>query len=54
MINELKSGLTEEARDEADAKVKQTVEGILADIKARGDAAVRDLSRRFDNWSPSI
>ena len=52
MINELKSGLTEEARDEADAKVKQTVEGILADIKARGDAAVRDLSRRFDNWSP--
>ena len=30
-----------------------TVEGILADVEARRDAAVRDLSRKFDNWSPA-
>jgi sulfopropanediol 3-dehydrogenase len=36
----------------ADARVRQTVEEILADIDARKDAAVRDLSQKFDNWSP--
>src|SRR5262249_57190512 len=28
------------------------VEQILAEIDARKDAAVRELSRKFDNWSP--
>jgi sulfopropanediol 3-dehydrogenase len=37
----------------ADAKVRETVEQILVEIDARKDAAVRDLSRKFDNWSPS-
>src|SRR5246127_618528 len=36
----------------ADAKVRETVEQILADIDARKDTAVRELSRKFDNWSP--
>jgi sulfopropanediol 3-dehydrogenase len=36
----------------ADARVRATVEGILADIAARGDAAVRALSEKFDDWSP--
>jgi sulfopropanediol 3-dehydrogenase len=48
----LKRGLDAGAIEEADAKVRATVEGILADIKARGDAAVRDLSEKFDKWSP--
>ncbi len=52
MIEELKAGITEEAREEADLKVRRTVEEILADTKARGDEAVRDLSVRFDNWTP--
>jgi sulfopropanediol 3-dehydrogenase len=39
-------------REEADAKVKATVEAIIADVATRGDAAVRELSQRFDNWSP--
>src|SRR5207302_5647370 len=39
-------------QDEADAKTRATVEAIIADVKARGDAAVRDLSARFDKWSP--
>jgi sulfopropanediol 3-dehydrogenase len=33
-----------------DAKVRATVEEILADIAKRGDAAVRELSQRFDKW----
>jgi sulfopropanediol 3-dehydrogenase len=37
---------------QADAKVRATVEQILADIEARGDDAVRDLSKKFDNWAP--
>ena len=35
-----------------DAKTRATVESILADIEARGDAAVRDLSEKFDHYSP--
>ena len=33
-----------------DAKVRSTVESILADIAARGDAAVREMSAKFDGW----
>lgn len=52
MIQELKTGKTEEEREEADQKVRQTVEGIITDVKARGDTAVRDLSEKFDKWAP--
>lgn len=38
------------ARAEADRQVRATVEGIIADIEARGDEAVRELSRKFDGW----
>ena len=46
----LKRGATAEAKADSDRKVRDTVEGILADIEARGDAAVRDLSIKFDGW----
>jgi sulfopropanediol 3-dehydrogenase len=36
----------------ADAEVRETVETILADIEKRGETAVRELSRKFDNWDP--
>jgi sulfopropanediol 3-dehydrogenase len=39
--------------DTADAKVRETVERIIADVKKRGDIAVRELSQKFDGWSPS-
>ncbi len=52
MIRHLKTAKGAEERAEADTRVRTTVEGILADIEARGDAAVRDLSRKFDNWDP--
>ena len=48
----LKTGLSDDARADADAKVRRTVEEVLADIEARGDAAVREYSERFDGWSP--
>ena len=48
----LKRGMDAGAVEAADAKVRATVEGILDDVKARGDAAIRDLSQKFDNWSP--
>jgi sulfopropanediol 3-dehydrogenase len=50
-IQHLKSGKPAEARAEDDAKVRATVEGILKDIEARGDAAVAELAQRFDGYS---
>ena len=52
MSRTLKSGRSEADRRDDDAKVRRTVEGILSDIEARGDAAVRELSSRFDGWEP--
>jgi sulfopropanediol 3-dehydrogenase len=48
----LKTGISAAAAQEVDARVRSTVEGILADVAARGDAAVRELSQHFDKWSP--
>ena len=50
MAEYLKRGATAEAKAMSDRAVRDTVEGILADIAARGDAAVRELSVRFDRW----
>ncbi|MFC7610300.1 histidinol dehydrogenase [Teichococcus aestuarii] len=52
MIRYLKKGAEAAETAEYDRKVRQTVEGILADVEARGDAAVRELSEKFDKWSP--
>ena len=40
-------------RADDDAKVRITVEAIIKDIEARGDSAVREYSRKFDNWDPA-
>jgi sulfopropanediol 3-dehydrogenase len=52
-ITHLKTAKPEAERAEDDAKVRATVEGVLADIAARGDAAVRELSARFDRYEPA-
>src|SRR6266542_1156372 len=52
MARYLKRGMDAGAIKAADAKVRETVERILAEVEARRDAAVRELSQRFDNWSP--
>ena len=53
MIRYLKRGKDVQVRSEDDAKVRQTVEGIVRDIEVRGDEAVREYSRKFDNWDPA-
>ncbi|MEM9030851.1 MAG: histidinol dehydrogenase [Pseudomonadota bacterium] len=50
MPNYLKRGRDVAARAEDDAKVRAIVESTLADIEKRGDAAVRELSNKFDNF----
>ncbi|MGB1156659.1 MAG: histidinol dehydrogenase [Alphaproteobacteria bacterium] len=48
----LKHGKPDTERAEDDAKTRQSVEATLADIEARGDAAVRELSAKFDGYTP--
>ncbi|MDF3060557.1 MAG: hisD [Microvirga sp.] len=50
MAHWLKRGRDAAAIAEDDARIRATVENILADIQARGDDAVRDLSKKFDGW----
>ena len=51
-IEYLKRGKAEAERAEDEAKVRGTVDAVLADIAARGDAAVRALSAKFDGYEP--
>jgi sulfopropanediol 3-dehydrogenase len=52
MARWLKHGVDADTKQKIDAQVRSTVEGILQDIEGRGDAALRELSERFDKWSP--
>jgi sulfopropanediol 3-dehydrogenase len=49
-MRHLKTGTLPSVRAEQGRAVQTAVEAILEDIEHRGDAAVRDLSIRFDNW----
>jgi len=51
-IQYLKQGKPQSERDRDDAQVRHTVEATLADIETRGDNALRDLSAKFDSYSP--
>ncbi len=53
-VTYLKTAKPQTERVEDDAKVRATVEGVLADIAARGDAAVRELSAKFDRYEPAV
>ena len=52
MARWLKRGMDASAIKAADAKVRETVESILAQVEERKDAAIRELSEKFDKWSP--
>jgi sulfopropanediol 3-dehydrogenase len=52
-IEYLKRGKSDADRAEDDAKTRAVVEATLKDIEIRGDAAVRELSEKFDNYSPA-
>ncbi|MBT8441107.1 MAG: histidinol dehydrogenase, partial [Gammaproteobacteria bacterium] len=53
MIRVMKNGIAADAAEEIDARVRETVENILSDIKQRGDEAVRELSQKFDGYAPA-
>jgi len=52
-IEYLKRGKPAEERAEDDTRTRAVVEAALADIEKRGDTAVRELSEKFDNYSPA-
>ncbi len=52
-IEYLKRGKDQAERAEDDAKTRAVVESTLRDIETNGDAAVRALSEKFDNYSPA-
>ena len=52
MARYLKRGMDASAIKAADANVRETVESILAQVEERKDAAIRELSEKFDKWSP--
>ena len=52
MARHLKTGRTP-AKTSADAKkVRDIVTGIIEDIESRGEAALREISEKFDKWNP--
>jgi len=50
MARWLKNGIDDSERREIDSKVRKTVEDAIADVEQRGDAAIREMSVRFDKW----
>ena len=52
MAKWFKNGKSEKEIVEADSEVRKTVEKILQDVVNKGDEAVRELSKKFDNYSP--
>ena len=48
----LKTGSTDAEKNEDNNSIKSAVEATLSEIEKHGDAAVIELSKRFDNWAP--
>ncbi len=40
------------ATEESDAAIAEKVRGVIKDTRVRGDTAILEYTRRFDNWSP--
>ncbi|MBV0891543.1 histidinol dehydrogenase [Paracoccus sp. Z118] len=51
-ITYLKRGKSDAERDQDDSRTRATVEATLKDIETRGDAAVRELSQKYDGYAP--
>lgn len=52
MIKYLKKGKPAEVKAELNNQVRSTVEQIIQAVEARGEAAVREYSEKFDKWNP--
>src|SRR5579863_5634610 len=53
MPQSLKTSIPAAEVEAANSQVQETVAKLIADVKMRGDAAVRELSKKFDSWSPA-
>lgn len=51
-ITHLKSGKSEAEKSQDNAQTRAVVEATLKEIEERGDAAVRELSAKFDGYTP--
>tara|TARA_B110000037_G_scaffold109797_1_gene127029 strand:+ start:873 stop:2159 length:1287 start_codon:yes stop_codon:yes gene_type:complete len=51
-IKYIKKGMAADESAANQAQTRQIVEGILSDVETRGDEAVKELSSKFDKWSP--
>jgi sulfopropanediol 3-dehydrogenase len=52
MSRQLKEAAPTGAPRQGSAAVAEVVAGVLADVRSRGDEAVRQYSEEFDGWSP--
>jgi sulfopropanediol 3-dehydrogenase len=52
MIRQLKKKAFDAAPRQGSPEVADVVARVIADVRARGDEAVREYSERFDSWSP--
>ena len=52
MAKWLKNAISKEARYKNQKQISDTVEKLLIDVEKHGDDAVRELSKKFDNWTP--
>lgn len=52
MATFIKKGKNESEIQETDFKIKNIVSEIIKDIEIHGDPVIRNLSQKFDNWSP--
>lgn len=53
MIRFLKRGRSVEQSVQDSVQVRDTVSSILEDVTRRGDAAVLEMSQKFDQWAPA-
>ena len=52
MARHLKTGRTPEQTTAEAKKVRDIVTGIIEDVESRGETALREISEKFDKWSP--
>jgi sulfopropanediol 3-dehydrogenase len=53
MARYLKTGRTPDQKSADAKKVREIVTGIIEDLEARGETALREISEKFDKWSPA-
>ena len=51
-VKYIKKGMAADESAANQAQTRQIVESILSDVETRGDEAIRELSSKFDKWSP--